>query len=206
MDENTDIMTMTFTYADNTQATKQLLSIFTAENGRQYAAMRPLDDKGRPTDEATELYRAKPITTEDGEADYEIEEILSEVELETAIQGFNALLVPDTLPVEDPPANKDADENDDGETISFRSEDGKYHKCKKIDAFEHKDRQYIALMPLETDGMSEVSISIMRMSIDVQGGVECINVEDIPSDMEFDDVVSIFEKRVDAANSIHDAY
>ena len=207
MEKNADVMIMTFTYADGTKAMKQLLSVYIADNGRQYAAMRPLDDKGQPiVDGTAELYRAKSITTEDGEVDYEIEEIVSDMELETALQGYNALLVPDDTPAEGNSSKNGADAANDGEIISFQSKDGKYHDCKKIDAFEHKDRRYIALMPLEAGEGGEINIVLMRMSLDVQGGVECINIEDIPSDMEFDEVLAAFEKRVNAANNIHSTY
>lgn len=194
MEENKNII-LTMQYEDGTTGKRELLSIFKAENGRDYAALLPLNEDETAQDGASiELVRVTPYQNEDMEEDYMIEGITTEAELQTAKEAFEQLSVV---------ATDEADEAsiDDLPTLSFKNGNGQFEDWKIVDVFDHNNRKYIALIPVSDNADGEkIHIHLMRLELTVQGGIEGCEVSTIPSDMEYDEVAGVFEKRVSEAN------
>lgn len=195
MDESRTLI-LTMQYEDGTQGKKELLSIFAAENGRDYAALLPLNDDRSVVENASiELVRVKKFLNDEEQEDYLIEGITTDAELQTAKEAFEQL----DLVVAD-----DLNETsvDDLPTISFKTNAGVYEDWKIVDVFTHRDRQYAALIPVEQGKPSNnINIHLMRMEFTTKDGIEGCEVENIPSDMEYDEVAAVFEARVGKANS-----
>lgn len=194
MAENKNII-LTMQYEDGTTGKRELLSIFKADNGRDYAALLPLnDDESVQDGTSIELARVKPYQNEDMEEDYLIEGITTETELQTAKEAFEQLSIV---------AADETDEAsvDDLPTLSFKNGDGQFEDWKIVDVFDHNKRKYIALIPVSdnTDG-ENINIHLMRLELTVQGGIEGCEVSTIPSDMEYEEVAGVFAKRVSEAN------
>lgn len=194
MAENKNII-LTMQYEDGTTGKRELLSIFKADNGRDYAALLPLnDDESVQDGTSIELARVKPYQNEDMEEDYLIEGITTETELQTAKEAFEQLSIV---------AADETDEAsvDDLPTLSFKNGNGQFEDWKIVDVFDHNKRKYIALIPVSdnTDG-ENINIHLMRLELTVQGGIEGCEVSTIPSDMEYEEVAGVFAKRVSEAN------
>ncbi len=103
MEENSNII-LTMEYEDGTVEKKELLSIFRAENGCDYAALIAVneDEKEREQEDTNiELVRVKPFQNENMEEDYLIECIESEDELLVAKEAFEkSLQQPDKTDLE----------------------------------------------------------------------------------------------------------
>lgn len=191
MEENNNIVLM-MQYADGTSGKRELLSIFTAENGRDYAALLPLNEDETPLAGASvELVRVVLHQTEDMEVDYLIEGINTEEELQTAREAFERL---ELVEVEE----GEGTGVEDLPTLTFENGDGKLEDWKVVDVFDHRDRKYIALIPLSDaeDDSGRINIHLMRLTLTEQNGVEGCEVSSIPSDMEYDEVAKVFEDRV----------
>ena len=178
---------LTIDYLDGSKGKRELISIFSAPNEKEYAALLPLNDDETSIEGASiELLRAKKFINDDNEEDYFIEGIDSEEELKVATESFENLL----------------DENDTSDeelqVISFTNDRGEVEDWKVIDVFECNNRKYIALIPVDNNEseIDNINIYLMRLELIVQGGVEGCEVTPILSDMEYDDVISEFEKRV----------
>lgn len=187
---------LTMEYADGTSGKRELLSIFKADNGRDYAALLPLDESEKAQEGGSiELVRIKSYQNEDMEEDYLIEVITTATELQTATEAFERL---DIVEV----AESDGTSVEDLPTLSFKNGNGQFEDWKVVDTFDHNNRKYIALIPLSDveDGGLNINIHLMRLSLTVQGGIEGCEVSTIPSDMEYEDVASVFESRVSEAN------
>ena len=186
---------LTMQYEDGTNGKRELLSIFKADNGREYAALLPLDENESVQGGASiELVRIKPYQNEDMEEDYLIEGITTEAELRTATEAFERLEVVTA---------EEGDEAsiDDLLTISIKNGKGQFEDWKVVDVFDHNGRKYIALIPIsdvEDDG--NINIHLMRLALTVQGEIEGCEITTIPSDMEYEDVSRIFEKRMSENN------
>lgn len=87
-------------------------------------------------------------------------------------------------------------------TIAFENEKGETEDWKLVDFFEHRKRNYVALIPLSEakNGGNNISIHLMRIELTSQNGVEGCIITAIPSDMEYDEVAAVFDKRVCSAN------
>lgn len=190
-------MLLTLNYEDGTQGKRKILTIFQADNKREYAALLVLDDEGNiPAEELIELVSIRPYLNENREQDYIIEEISSDMELQIAMESYARL--------SEPAAGAGEDENG-LVTLSFKNGKGQYEDWSVVDVFENKGRKYIALIPLrEQEGLDNeiINIHLMRLGLTVQGGIEGCEVFSIPSDMEYEEVARIFEKRVNEANTI----
>lgn len=192
---------LTIDYDDGTSGKRELLSIFKAENGRDYAALLPLnDDETVQENVSVELVRVKQYKNEDMEDDYLIEGISSEAELKTATEAFEQLEIVDTG--EQDVAEKQNTTMEELLTLCFKNGNGQFEEWKVVDVFEHRNRKYIALIPASEYKDENININLMRLDLTVQGGIEGCEVTTIPSDMEYDDVASVFEKRVNEANSV----
>lgn len=194
MAENKNII-LTMQYEDGTTGKRELLSIFKADNGRDYAALLPLnDDESVQGGASIELARVKSYQNEDMEEDYLIEGITTEAELQTAKEAFEQLSVVVT-------DETDEASIDDLPTLSFKNGNGQLEDWKIVDVFDHNKRKYIALIPVSdnTDG-ENINIHLMRLELTVQGGIEGCEVSTIPSDMEYEEVAGVFAKRVSEAN------
>jgi len=190
MEEAKNII-LTMEYADGTSGKRELLSIFKADNGRDYAALLPLDESEKVQEGGSiELVRIKPYQNEDMEEDYLIEVITTETELQTATEAFERLEIVDV-------EEKDGTSVEDLPTLSFKNGNGQFEDWKVVDTFDHNNRKYIALIPLsDVEDGGNINIHLMRLALTVQGGIEGCEVSSIPSDMEYEDVASVFEKRV----------
>ena len=83
----------------------------------------------------------------------------------------------------------------------FKNGNGQFEDWKIVDVFDHNNRKYIALIPVSDNADGEnIHIHLMRLELTVQGGIEGCEVSTIPSDMEYDEVAGVFEKRVSEAN------
>lgn len=195
MEENKNII-LTIQYEDNTSEKKELLSIFKADNGRDYAALLPLnDDESVQENASIELVRVKPYQNDDMEEDYLIEGITTEAELQTAKEAFERLSIVDS----DEAGETDESSIEELPTLSFRNGKGQFEDWNICDVFDHNGHKYIALIPVTENG-ENINIHLMRLKLTVQGGIEGCEVYSIPSDMEYEEVAGVFEKRVNEAN------
>ena len=194
MEEAKNII-LTMEYADGTSGKRELLSIFKADNGRDYAALLPLDEREKVQEGGSiELVRIKSYQNEDIEEDYLIEAITTETELKTATEAFEKLEIVDV-------EESDGTSVEDLPTLSFKNGNGQFEDWKVVDTFDHNNRKYIALIPVsEVEDGGNINIHLMRLSLTVQGGIEGCEVSSIPSDMEYDDVAQAFQRRVSEAN------
>lgn len=191
MEENKNII-LEMQYEDGTSGKRELLSVFKADNGRDYAALLPLnEDESVQEGASVELVRVKPHQTEDMEVDYLIEGITTDEELQIAKAAFERL---DFVAAED----EDGTSTEDLLTLTFENGEGQMEDWKVVDVFDHRDRKYIALIPQSDaeSGDGRINIHLMRLTLTVQNGVEGCEVSSIPSDMEYDEVAKVFESRV----------
>jgi len=195
--ENRKNIVLTMEYADGTRGIRELLSIYKAENGRNYAALLPLNEDETVQENASvELVRINPYTNDEMEEDYIIEEITTEAELQTATEAFERL---------DIVAAAETDGTSVGNlpTISFKNGNGQFEDWKMVDVFDHKNRKYVALLPMsDVANRDSINIHLMRINLTVQGGVEGCEVTSIPSDMEYEEVASVFQGRMDEVDEI----
>jgi len=186
---------LTMVYEDGTSGLRELLSIFKADNGRDYAALLPLnEDESIKENANVELVRVKPYQNDDMEEDYIIDVITTDAELQTAREAFERLSFV---------AVDEVDEANVADllTISFKNGNGQFEDWKVVDVFDHNNHKYIALIPVsEVEDGGNINIHLMRLLLTVQGGVEGCEVSTIPSDMEYEEVVNVFENRVNEAN------
>lgn len=182
---------LTLQFEDGTSGKREVLSIFKADNGREYAALLPLDENENVVEGANiELVRVKLYQNEDMEEDYLIEGITTDAELQTAIEAFERLNIM---------SEEDTDEVNMDEllTLSLKNDKGQFEDWKVVDVFEHNGRRYIALIPMSNiEDAENINIHLMRLNLTVQGGIEGCEIAPIPSDMEYDEVARVFEKRM----------
>lgn len=192
-DSKTIVLTMEF--EDGTSGKRELMSIFKADNGRDYAALLPLNDDETVHEGASvELVRVKPYQNDDMEQDYLIDAITTEAELQTAKEAFERLSFVEVAETDE--ANIDV-----MPSISLKNGNGVFEEWKIVDVFDYNSRKYIALIPVSTiTDETNINIHLMRLELTVQGGIEGCEVTTIPSDMEYEDVASVFENRVNEAN------
>ena len=197
MNEENIILTMD--YADGTAGKRELLTVFLATNGNQYAALLPLnEDESVQEDASIELVRVKAYENEDMQEDYLMEEIETDSELKIAMEAFEQLEVRDLA------VNQEED-HDGLVTLNFTNEAGESEPWKVVDVFEHNNRKYIALIPLsEMETMEDqIQIYLMRLELTVKEGIEGCEVRTIPSDMEYEEVSRVFETRINEANELN---
>lgn len=173
-------MSFTIDYADGTSEEKEILSVFTAESGRMYAAMVTSENGGEYAEAPIELFRVFPTVDENGGETFGVEVIDTEEELDIAVKAFFQNGSP--LP-----------------SFSVRSEGGAYEGWIIVDVFSARDREYAALIPKEVgDTADHLKIHLMRLDTASENGVEGFSVSAIQSDMEYDEVASIFAKRFES--------
>jgi len=194
MNEEKNIV-LTMEYEDGTSGLRELLSIFKADNGRDYAALLPLNkDESVQENANVELVRVKPYQNDEMEEDYIIDGITTDAELQTAREAFERLSFVTVDEVDE--ANVE-----DLPTISFKNGNGQFEDWKVVDVFDHNNHKYIALIPVsEVEDGVNINIHLMRLVLTVQGGVEGCEASTIPSDMEYEEVANVFENRVNEAN------
>lgn len=192
--EETKNIVLTMQYDDSTYGMYELLSIFKAENGRDYAALLPLNEDETPRENANiELVRVKQYRNEEMQEDYLIEGIGTDAELETAKAAFENLR---PAPLEEPSESGGVEMNEGLPVMTFRNGNGRMEDWIIADIFELSTRQYIALIPADESDEDNISIHLMRLQLTVQGGVEGCEVSSIPSDMEYEVAAKEFEKRL----------
>lgn len=194
MEQKNIILTMQ--YEDGSKSKREILSIFKADNGCSYAALLPVNDDESVQDNASiELVRIETYKNE-LEVDYVIEGITTEAEFKIATEAFEQLEVID---------NETIDETsvEDLPVLFFKNAQGKFEEWKVVDVFDHNNRKYIALIPmLEIKDGTNIEIHLMRVTLTTQGEIEGCEVSSIPSDMEYEEVSKIFERRVNETNNI----
>ncbi len=174
-------MSFTIDYADGTSEEKEILSIFAAENGRMYAAMVTSGSDYGSAEAPIELFRVFPAADESGEETFGVEALDTEEEIDIATEAFFQSGSP--LP-----------------TFSVRSEGGAYEGWIIVDVFFARDRAYAALIPKEAgDTADHLKIHLMRLDTASENGVEGFSVSAIQSDMECDEIASVFAKRFESA-------
>lgn len=172
---------------------RELASLFNAENGRTYAALLPLDDNGDVVSNSNiELVRAKKYENEEGELDFIIENIYNEVELATAKEAFDKLLVIEEN-VESEPTISDLP------SITFENNEGQLIEWKVAYIFKYKNRDYVGLIPMTDENIGgNINLHLMRISFIKEGELEGCEVTAIPSDMEYEEVAKVLSEQVDA--------
>lgn len=198
MEQKNVILTMQ--YEDGSKSKRELLSIFTANNGCSYAALLQVNDDESVQDNASiELVRIKTYKNDKLEVDYLIERITTEAEFKTATEAFEQL----EMTVDSKVNEVDETSVEDLPVLSFKNAQGKFEEWKVVDVFDHNNRKYIALIPmLEIKDGTNIEIHLMRVTLTAQGEIEGCEVSSIPSDMEYEEVSKIFERRVNEANNI----
>lgn len=147
-------------YEDGTKALREVVSIFEAKNGRTYAALYPLENGDAPL----ELVRATPCTNEEGEQDYALSPIRSDMEYEIAV---DALCSQD---IREPDGDIDGNTADDVDTdleeklgiVSLLDENGNSTDYAVVDVFLCKGRKYAALLPVEQMGGENMTVTVYR--------------------------------------------
>ena len=86
--------------------------------------------------------------------------------------------------------------------ITLTDAEGNSVKCSVITEFEHNGRNYIALIPSEDKGSDNYDLLLFRYHIVVKDGEEGIKIENISNDMEFDEVVRIFNEKMSDENKL----
>lgn len=171
-----------FEYKDGTTDNCELLTLFTAENGKEYMALLNSNN-------AIQLVRA----TQDGEQ-YALGEIEDEEELRMAQEAFEKLT--DVAEKSERPHGEDERGVENFEKIILTDENGNEKEYYVIDVFEARNRNYIALAPKDDVSEYNIDVVLMRFEYTTENGVEGISVTPITSDMEFNDVHKAFSERV----------
>lgn len=179
-------------YEDGTSGLRELLSIFTADNEQEYAALLPLNEDGSEREDASiELVRLNPFVDEDGYQDYRMEGIDTDEEFQIALRAFEGGL---TAAVE---GEGGAEDEDAPLTLTIPDKDGNVVEWSVVDVFDHYNRKYIALIPMEGVADDEdIGIYLMRLNVTGEEGFEECDLMHISSDMEYDAVVRAFEARM----------
>ncbi|MCL1807258.1 MAG: DUF1292 domain-containing protein [Oscillospiraceae bacterium] len=89
-----------------------------------------------------------------------------------------------------------ANQTDESISLSFPGTDGVTREWQVIDSFRLRDREYIALLPLEAEGGGEINIHLFRLERLTQDGAEGVSIVSIASDMEYDEAREEFEGRI----------
>lgn len=188
-----DRFVLTLRMTDGGEQRFELLSVFEAENGSSFAALMPLGEDDAPeADASVQLVRAIPTHDDEGGDDYTFESISDDNEFEIALDAFGKL---DFVQTDAPEAPADDSEEVSFPVISLMNPSGVYEDCQLVDIFKVGNRQYVAVMPIETpDGEPETRL--FRATITKEAGIEGINVSTIPSDMEFEEAVRVFKSRL----------
>lgn len=188
-------------FADGKKARREVMAIFPAENGRTYAALLPITAAGNAEPGgAIELVRATPCKTGDGEDDYIIGAIKSDMELDIARAAFLLLELPAPETVTE---EEQTEENTTAPLPSLQiiSEDGEEQTWQIVDIFTVEDIQYAAMTliaPLSAEKKIGEDVSLFRVENAVQDGMEGLSVSSIPSAEEFEKVKNAFEERLTA--------
>lgn len=192
-------------FADGSAAYRRLVSIFTAENKRSYAALFPVTETGEPElGGAFELVRATPCTTEDGNPDYQIDAIRSDMELELARAAFISSISEDAIKAVTTPKSGAETGEDDLPPLPVLALDGQGGKVEwqMVDIFTVDGATYAAGMPLPPTSLAQEGeeynpvITIFRAVEAVQEGVEGFVLEAIEDAAEFGKVQAAFESRL----------
>lgn len=91
--------------------------------------------------------------------------------------------------------------NEEPFVISLTDKDGNNTDCTIITTFEHNNRDYIALMPHEQDENNKFNILLFRYKKASLNESEGIQIENIASDMEFEEVLKIFNDMLEKENN-----
>ena len=192
-------------FADGTTAVRRLVSIFTAENNRTYAALFPVTETGDPLPGAAfELVRATPCTAENGDPDYSIDAIRSDMELEVARAAFLANISEEDLMAATAALSEPQSGGDELPPLPVLTLDGQDSKVEwqMVDIFTVDGVSYAAGMPLPSLDPAESGkeynpvITIFRAVEAVQEGVEGFVLEAIEDSAEFEKVQAAFEIRL----------
>ncbi len=84
------------------------------------------------------------------------------------------------------------DEND-GTTLTLIDENGNEVDMAVLDVVEHKDEQYVILLPVENMEKENMEVAIMRIEFDEESGEYSYFAGDEP---EFDEVFAIFQEQL----------
>lgn len=176
-----------FTMEDGTVERKLLEQIFTAPNGKEYAALLALKpDDSWDDEEPIELVRAIPAASNDGDIHYALEPIESEEEFRVAQDKYTEAFA------------GISDEEDDAEikasdTVPHVMLDGEDYYI--VDAFEIRGRKYVALSKTADEERNEITVCLYRISDKELEEGEEVEIMPIPSDMEYEEVAGVFSKR-----------
>lgn len=91
-----------------------------------------------------------------------------------------------------PQGEEDIEEND-GSTLTLVDEEGNEVEMAVLDVIEHKDEQYVILLPVENMESGNMEVAIMRIEFDEESGEYSYMAGDEP---EFDEVFAIFEEQI----------
>ena len=93
------------------------------------------------------------------------------------------------------PVNPDA-ENDEEMTVTLTLDDGTELECVVLTIFEAREKEYIALLPLDGREAEDGEVYLYRYVEDINGNPD---LENIDSDEEYEIVADAFDELLDSA-------
>lgn len=93
------------------------------------------------------------------------------------------------------PVNPDA-ENDEEMTVTLTLDDGTELECVVLTIFEAGEKEYIALLPLDSREAEDGEVYLYRYVEDINGNPD---LENIDSDEEYEIVADAFDELLDSA-------
>ncbi len=178
---------------DGSKYLRLLVEFFKSYNGRTYAVLLPVnDDETIESDADYEIVRATPVTNENGLQDYEIESIPDEDEMNAVSEEIRVKWVTE---MNDNDLTMNSDEPKDNYSIvEITDANGETFDCYIADVFEARGRNYAALFKVSDEQSDEKTYYLFRAEYKEQDGIEGVELSPIVSDMEFEDVNSLFKE------------
>lgn len=179
-------------HEDGSKSLKALVEFFESQNGNTYAVLLPLNEDGVIESADYEIVRAKPIMDDEGLQDYEIESIHTEDEMNAVSEELRVKWVAE---LNDEVQTFDAiEQEEEYAVVEVTDEKGVKHECYIADVFQARGRTYAALARVSERDKDERTYYLFRAEQKAQDGTEGVELSPIVSDMEFEDVNSIFEE------------
>ncbi|MBQ2774556.1 MAG: DUF1292 domain-containing protein [Clostridia bacterium] len=91
-----------------------------------------------------------------------------------------------------PQGEEDIEEND-GSTLTLVDEEGNEVEMAVLDVIEHKDAQYVVLLPVENMASGNMEVAILKIEFDEESGEYSYVSGNEP---EFDEVFDIFQEQL----------
>lgn len=179
----------------------ELLRVFKADNGKDYAALSPIDSGA---EKEIEFFSASPMKNNSGSYDYAIQNIIDEKETAYAKNAYAELSA--VAPTENYATEADEISVDMLQSVSFVNDKGEAEEWKLVDVFDLNNRKYVALISVaevKNSDRSNVNIHLMRAKPQHENidGEQEYDIMPIISDMEYEEAERAFARRVNGSEN-----